>query len=75
MLQLQVESLKTKASKAAEFAIKLKKESDESPKKSVDNMSSISSTMMGGGQDTEKRMKELEKKVTKLRNESKFKLL
>ena len=69
MLQLQVESLKTKASKAAEFAIKFKKESDESPKKLVDNMSSIGSTMMGGGQDTEKRMKEREKKVTKLRNE------
>ena len=40
-LQLQVESLKTKAAKAAEIAIKMKKENDSildagSPKKSLD---------------------------------------
>ena len=69
-LQLQVESLKTKAAKAAEIAIKIKKESEEptsEPKKGLET-----STLGGSGMltiESEKRSKELEKKVTKLRNE------
>ena len=52
-LQLQVESLKTKAAKAAEIAIKMKKENDSildagSPKKSLDMKSmSLPTSSMG----------------------------
>lgn len=62
-LQLQVESLKTKAAKAAEFALKLRDEHSEasvtaSPKKNME--STIMSTMGGSGgtQDLEKKLKE-----------------
>ena len=55
-LQIQVESLKTKAAKAAEIALKMKKENDTfiengSPKKSLDTktMSLGGTTSMGGG--------------------------
>ena len=70
-LQLQVESLKTKAAKAAEIALKMKKENDEnvaSPKKSSQqlptniDMKDTLSTMGGVGGlstlDSEKRFKE-----------------
>jgi hypothetical protein len=73
-LQLQVESLKTKAAKAAEIALKIKKENDEniaSPKKSQQSLDlkDTVSTLGGPSLDAEKRFKEQEKKVTKLRNE------
>ena len=79
-LQLQVESLKTKAAKAAEIAIKIKKENDtmimESPQLQkkvggpVDTLKDNMSTIGGGSTiDMEKRFKEQEKKITKLRNE------
>lgn len=77
-LQLQVESLKTKAAKAAEFALKLKSEQekggDEQPsptKSTMKEQSTIggNSTFMSG-MDSEKKVKELEKKVTKMRNEN-----
>ena len=80
-LQLQCESLKTKAAKAAEFAIKIKKENDsiaESPvvpKRgfgggAMETIKDGASTIGGGSTiDAEKRFKEQEKKTTKLRNE------
>ena len=76
-LQLQVESLKTKAAKAAEIAIKIKKENDtimESPqmqkKGPLDIVKDTMSTIGGGSTlEMEKRFKEQEKKITKLRNE------
>ena len=74
-LQLQAESLKTKAAKAAEFALSLKKDQDkqaESPTKV-----SKQSTMGGGIEpsstssfELDKRLKESDKRVTKLRNEN-----
>lgn len=70
-LQLQVESLKTKAAKAAEYALKLKQEGAEeasSPKKEAVALGSTSISA-GGGAEAERRLKEAEKKVTKLRNE------
>lgn len=82
-LQIQVESLKTKAAKAAEIALKMKKENDHiiengggaSPKKPLDpkHMTQGTISSMGDGatfQDLEKKMKEHEKKITKLRNEN-----
>lgn len=78
-LQLQVESLKTKAAKAAEIALKMKKENDEnvaSPKKSsqhlptnVDMKDTLSTLGGASTMDAEKRLKEQEKKITKLRND------
>ncbi len=66
--------MKTKAAKAAEFALKLKSENDAqsetmsstSPKKNVELTSTI------GGMstvDSEKKIKEMEKRITKMRNE------
>ena len=82
-LQLQVESLKTKAAKAAEIALKMKKENDSiiegggsSPKKAdgkSQGMMSGTISSMGDAasfQDLEKKMKEHEKKITKLRNDN-----
>ena len=81
-LQIQVESLKTKAAKAAEIALKMKKENDtildtgaSSPKKPLDPKHLTQGTIstMGDGatfQELEKRLKEQDKKVTKLRNEN-----
>ncbi len=65
-LQLQVESLKTKAAKAAEIAIKIKKENDtimESPqmqkKGPLDTVKDTMSTIGGGSTlEMEKRFKE-----------------
>jgi regulator of replication initiation timing len=83
-LQLQIESLKTKAAKAAEIALKMKKENDEisstvggeSPqiKKGLgaaptDTMMASSTVGMSGA-EIERKCKELEKKVTKMRNEN-----
>lgn len=78
-LQIQVESLKTKAAKAAEFALKLKADQDKqeeetkSPEKStmkeMSTMGGANSTFMSG-MDPEKKVKELEKKITKMRNEN-----
>ena len=75
-LQLQAEGLKTKAAKAAEFALQLKKEQDDSsavmpsPSK-ADALSMMGeSTVGGGGYDAEKKLKELEKRMTKMRNEN-----
>ena len=76
-LQLQIESLKTKAAKAADIALKMKKENEElesnattSPKKSDPMQTVGGASLMTGGIESEKRAKELEKKVTKLRNEN-----
>ena len=76
-LQLQVESLKTKAAKAAEFALKMKNERDNeeqesmstsSPKK-TGNITMAETTSTISGLDLDKKVKECEKKITKLRNE------
>lgn len=79
-LQLQVESLKTKAAKAAEIALKMKKENDEmtsSPQSAAKTQkkpagdTTLNLTSASGllGQDLERKYKDLEKKVTKMRNE------
>lgn len=71
-LQLQVESLKTKAAKAAEVAIKLKKDNDKL-EKAADKLPLEETTMTNkdlAGMDDSKKVKELEKRVTKLRNEN-----
>lgn len=71
-----MESLKTKAARAAEIALKFKQEKENEEDQSQITMSPSkktsgfdSSSMMGTTVDQEKRVKELEKKVTKLRNE------
>ena len=87
-LQMTVESLRTKAAKAAETALKFKKELDGGH---ADNLSVASGTPLKstpasmtkktqglndtaasafGTADDSKKVKELEKKVTKLRNEN-----
>ena len=71
-LQLQVESLKTKAAKAAEIAIKIKKEAEAEPPVEQPKKGGLESSLGGSSMmtlESEKRSKELEKKVTKLRNE------
>lgn len=76
-LQLQIESLKTKAAKAAEIAIKMKKENDEitsqggsgSPQQKKPTPSDTMMSSMSGV-ETERKYRELEKKVTKMRNEN-----
>ena len=73
-LQLQAESLKTKAAKAAEIAIKMKKDAEDtgdasSLKKTSAPLQDTTSMSMISGAEQERRAKELEKKVTKLRNE------
>ena len=78
-LQLQVESLKTKAAKAAEIAIRMKKENDvlesqgeKSPPQKRAMAGTISDGTMSSGlseMESEKRAKELEKRITKMRNE------
>ncbi len=76
-----MESLKIKAAKAAEIAIRMKKENDEmsgespssasktSQKKPGDTAMNLTSTTGLPGFDLERKYKELEKKVTKMRNE------
>ena len=72
-LLIQAESLKTKAAKAAEFALDLKSQQDKqeasihgSPTKTV-----VTDALGGlSGADTDKRLKEAEKRITKLRNEN-----
>jgi hypothetical protein len=71
-LNLQAEGLKNKAAKAAEFALEMKKENDASMKKApilkTQEPTANSSTMSGG--EAERKLKELEKRVTKMRNEN-----
>lgn len=76
-LQIQAESLKTKAAKAAEFAIDLKKENDARMNKTASSnlaenqLDSPMKSMGGGGTlSDDKKSKELEKRITKLRNEN-----
>jgi len=76
-LQIQAESLKTKAAKAAEFAIDLKKENDARMNKTASSnlpenqLDSPMKSMGGGGTlADDKKSKELEKRITKLRNEN-----
>lgn len=72
-LQLQVESLKTKTAKAVEIALKLKKD-QENPsfeKTSLQQQKKIEDlgTSLNFSEDS-KKLKELEKRVTKMRNEN-----
>ena len=76
-LTLQAESLKTKAAKAAEFALDLKKENDKSFAKTnagaakADPLAASSSPgikTMSAADD--RKQKENEKRITKLRNEN-----
>ena len=79
-LQMQVESLRTKAAKAAQHALDLQKRQnepipEESPKpkgaafgKTTAMNDTVQSTT--GGQDDTRKLKELEKKVVKLRQEN-----
>lgn len=75
-LQIQAESLKTKAAKAAEFAIDLKKENDARMNKTAtsnlpeNQLESPMKTMGGATLSDDKKSKELEKRITKLRNEN-----
>jgi len=76
VMQVQCETLKDKAAKAAEFALNLKKENDrpgtgtkngtyvESPSKTMD------SQIGGMSQYAKGKLTETEKRVTKLRNEN-----
>lgn len=74
-LQIQNESIKTKAAKAAEYALEMRKENEMSKSQMQ------SEGMMTGGEsvfpstggspaDSEKRLKEMEKRITKMRNEN-----
>lgn len=75
-LQIQAESLKTKAAKAAEFAIDLKKENDARMNKTAtsnlpeNQLDSPMKAMGGATLSDDKKSKELEKRITKLRNEN-----
>lgn len=69
-LQTQVESYRNKAAKAAEIAVKL---ADEKPPQLKKQSSSPAKTLPPTPQPqapSDARVKELEKKVTKLRNEN-----
>ena len=68
-LQLQVESLKTKAAKAAEIALKLKQDNEkiEAPAQEKE----MATTFTGGaGLDDAKKVKDLERRITKMRNDN-----
>ena len=73
-LNLQCDGLKVKAAKAAEFALELKKENDAKmtsapPLKAMDEP--LSPTINGlSGSEAEKRVKDAEKKMVRLRNEN-----
>ena len=76
-LQLQAESLKTKAAKAAEFALEMKKENDREREKnptkpsfSADSLTSSSPSRSAPSLDQEKKIKDMEKKMIKLRNDN-----
>lgn len=89
-LQLQIDSLRTKAAKASETALKFKKQLEgrsafdgetSTPTKSTTlssgkaGASALNETGMGGvngasGEELIRKAKELEKRVTKLRNEN-----
>ena len=81
-LQLQVESLRTKAAKAAQLAVKFKEESkeqlavDDTPKKgpafgkTTAVMNETVQSQSGSGEEAVRKIKELEKKVVKLRQEN-----
>lgn len=78
-LQMQVESAKTKAAKAAEIAIHLKNDKDssskvsdtpEKTKTSFKPLGSPNKSLPPIGEPSQKSVKDLEKKVTKLRNEN-----
>lgn len=69
-LTIQAEGLKTKAAKAAEYAIEAKKqmnttEANASKSPGLDSLKATS-----GGLDNERKLKELEKRITKMRNEN-----
>ena len=74
-LQLQVESLKTKAAKAAEIALKLKKDNNDKDQAQelTTGTAALGQTTLssiGGIDDPAKKIKELEKRITKLRNDN-----
>ena len=68
-LALQAEGLKNKAAKAAEFAIQLKKER-ESALDSTGGAAANTDTQGGTNLEADKRVRELEKRITKMRNEN-----
>jgi len=71
-LQLQAESLKTKAAKAAEFALSVKNESPNPKGKATMKETTTSSMLTTSGpssSEIERHLKESEQRVVKLRNE------
>lgn len=72
-LQLQAESLKAKAAKAAEFALSLKKQSEDDTTKSSPAIKQSPASASAGASRTKVDLtmsKELEKKMVKLRNDN-----
>ena len=67
---MQVETLKTKAAKAAEIAIKLTNEKQQEKDDPKPSPLKQPLAPQGVSADSQKTIKDLEKKVTKLRNEN-----
>ena len=63
--------MKDKASKAAEFAISLKNDQDKPKNDATASPSKLMDSQIGGmSQDAKNKVKDMEKRVTKLRNEN-----